>query len=392
MHWGPFGATHSLLQMQIAVVAVGPPSGSLSESWDFDSKDDIYHGVGVEAVEPKAPTVNLAVLGSSSKISDSFTVPLSTVMRISDDDQISSGTRLLLLYKQVDAGSSGQITVWDAFKTSASSLSSGADHLQIVRLALAQALGHASVMEGSRLLDLLMLDIPRLVEVSKKETVVEEAMISAAKTAPSFLSYGIYLNLSDYEFPGIYESIVRAYLSLTKDPEAWQTSGPESGNFGEIAGDSPFPAFSQMIQARNYLLPSPDLWESVILNGTNPTAVRAVLHQFCNFSLIGSKENETKMFKFLDSPDYLTRLYAADHFASIYTNVNSALEVIYVKVLRAYPRGYEYPPANVDTRSIALRDLAAVIDPMKARLPALIASGEVPKRIQSEIDMYHYFN
>jgi len=388
MQWGgmdSFGTSYQ--EFQAAIVTVGPPSGPLPTTYDFDAPCD-PRALGDEADEPKAPTVNLPVLSSSSPTSDSYKVPLSTLMRISDEDPLTPGTRLLLLYKPVAGGSNNQIIVWDAFKTSQSSLPGGTDHFEVLHLALAQALDHASVMEGCSILELLHLDItPKPPEDSKGQvTPVVQAMIKAAASAPAYLSFGIYFNLQDYVIPGTYEPMVRSFLALTKDPDAGQYLGPERQMYGDIALGFQFHAINAMYQTGNFILPNTDLWESSVVNGTNVIAVRDVLKQFSQFALVGSKQNENKMLGLLDSPDFETRLFAAFHFAYISDSSDETASLSNIEMAS------QIRPTAENSYDTILKKLASVIASLKPKARGLIASGKIPVETQAMRRVYQYFN
>jgi len=383
MDWGGMNAFGTSRQdFQVAVVSVGSPTGPLPSSYDFYAPCDPRY-LGNEADEPKSPTVNLLVLSSSSPIPNSFTVPLSTLMRISDEAPLTQGIRLLLLYKPSTGGSSNQIICWDAFKTTQSSLPSGADHFEALHLALAQALENADIMEGCRILDLLYRDLtPKEVSASRGQiNSVEAAMIQAAKTAPAYLSYGIYYNLQDYEIPRTYEPMVRAYLALTKDPDAGQNHGPDSMSYGKINMYLEFHEIWPMGYSGHPILPNPDLWESAVVGGTNIIATREVLKQFCDFAMLGSKQNEFKMLGLLDSPDFSTRFYAAVHFAYIYGTDEEGRALAKLSL-----------DSTPDSYIIAVKALPAIIGTLEPRAREMIASETIPLKTQRNRRLCQYFN
>jgi len=133
------------------------------------------------------------------------------------------------------------------------------------------------------------------------------------------------------------------------------------------------------------LLPDPNLWETSVVDGTNRIATRSVLRMFCCFSMIGTKQNEYKMMALLDSPDEMTRLYTAAHFAAISCGDPYSVLVIgsETRVLRANP----------DWHDKYLNDLKAQIDYWRTKAPEIINNLDKPnENVQRARRTYQYFN
>jgi len=314
---------------QVVIVEVGTPSGTLPSTYDFYAAGS-PNSISNESEEPKTPNVPINVLSSTIPLSSPYLVPLVTLMRMSDIDPLTPGTRLILVFKQENATTPNQLTVYDAFKTTQSALAQSSNAFVRIQLSLAQALQGSKVLAGCRLLGWLWSDTTATGgqasqgdgwHIDGEITPIQQVMMQAALSAPPFLSFAIYKDLDNSNIPGIFEPMVRSYLKLTQDPQAWQMNGSERGSYGKV-GEGNFSELSLMVQAvagdkSPLLLPDPNLWETAVLGGTNVDATRRVLHTFCRYALIGSQQNETKMMGLLDSPDESIRTFAAAHFAAI---------------------------------------------------------------------------
>jgi len=388
-------------EFQVAIVELGIASGPIPSSYDFYAP--CLSNVSMsESDEPKTPTVPIDVLGSTTPLANSYTVPLCTLMRISDVDPLTQGTKLILIFKQDKPG--GQITICDAFKTTQSSLAQSSNAFVRIQLSLAQALQGSRVLAGCRLLDWIWADTTESGGVAStgdgwhlngQVTQIQQIMKQAAIDAPPFLSFAIYTDLDSSCIDGAYEPMVRSYLKLTKDLLAWQKDeygalvGPERGSYGlhHFGGD--FSELSLMVQwaaigMSPILLPDPNYWETAVLEGTNPTVTQDVLSTFCGFALVGSKQNEYKMMGLLDSPDKVTRLLVAEHFAAI--SATSVMDLLTVSNEQAYLAAFP------DRRDKYMSDLKTQIDYWKSKAPGIIANLDKPSLDVQHIQKhYQYF-